>query len=144
MLIQYLRRMLASIWNILVKTANFWQINGPVSRIFLLLFFTPQAPILTSLLHALLLFFFWCQFLLPRPLRHPALPPRYHLPQRIRRPQSHLHWDKEPKCPWVKGDPRELMAGTVWLMGKKHGKIRQMVWANFITKVTAWRRHCIT
>lgn len=60
------------------------------------------------------------------------------------RPRLHLPRDEESKCSRVKGDPRELMAGVVWLMAKKNGKKRQMVWANFITRVTAWQCYHIT
>lgn len=74
------------------------------------------------------------------PRRLPLLP-LCHLPRCISRPQSHL--EREPKCPWVKGVPEELMVSAVWLMGKKRDKIRQMVWTNFITEVTAWRPCCI-
>lgn len=61
----------------------------------------------------------------------PPTPPLCLLPRCISRPRSHLEW--EPKCPWVKGVPEELMVSAVWLMGKKRDKIRQMVWTNFIT-----------
>lgn len=41
--IQDFRTSVASIWNIFVNTANFWQINGTVCKIYFTLFFTPPS-----------------------------------------------------------------------------------------------------